>query len=158
MTFYLILVSWTWFPRGWWTLSFGRLRKALGRTAQVRPLLPLCWAEPLLRCRAERGAARARALGSLRGVWVQFTVCSDTCGWRARPDCWRPPRGSAPWLLCQTRQRGWGWITHFPPSWRSTCPKVWLTRKQRKWDAMESFIIQEHPKVSAGRRAEYWMV
>ena len=64
------LVSWTWFPRGWWTLSFGRPQKASGRTAQVRPSFALpALGGPLLGCGAGRGAS-----GSLRGEWVQFSV------------------------------------------------------------------------------------
>lgn len=97
MNFHVILVSWTWFPRGWWTLSFGRLLKALGRTAQVRPSLPL-WEEPLLGRGAGRGADGARSLGF--SVWrggIQFPDAQTPAGhshgaWGAHQDCLRPRR------------------------------------------------------------------
>lgn len=79
MNSHLILVSWTWFPQGWWTLSCGKLQKALGRTAQVRPSLSLLWEEPMSGCGSGRGADVAKPLRLC--VWrvgVQFTVYSNT--------------------------------------------------------------------------------
>lgn len=99
--FHLILVSWTWFPQGWWILSFGKLQKALGRTAQVRPSFLLLWEEPMSGCRPGREADRAKPLdyvcGRAGGAGVQFILCSNTpCpsygDERAYPDDFKPIR------------------------------------------------------------------
>lgn len=122
MHFHLVLVSWTWFPRGWWTLSFGRPQKALGKTAQVRPSLPLLWEESSsLGYGAGRGADGARPLafsswrfgGSVHSVLRQLPGPSH-CDCRAHPDYLRPLRGSLPLLLCQTWGRGVGVLESFP--------------------------------------------
>lgn len=100
--FHLILVSWTWFPQGWWILSFGKLQKALGRTAQVRPSFLLLWEEPMSGCRPGREADGAKPLDCVCGgaglgagfssYCVQIPPCPSYSDERAYPDDFRPLR------------------------------------------------------------------
>lgn len=146
MNFHLILVNWIWSPRGWWTLSFEKLQKALGRTARVRSSLPLFWEEPMFGYGAGRGADGAKLLGFC--VWrvgVQFIMCPNT----PHPSLWlestsrlfKATEGSTPLLLCHTQ--GSFKVIFLIPGGKSVPMFGWLESKE------EQFIgVTYHPRTS----------